>query len=178
MPRILGLDVSQSSTGYAYGEPGQRPVSGAVRLAPAGAMPEQAWREATRWTMEAINTFKPDVVAIEAPIASTGGGFTDFRTQGLLWGLQAHIRTAVWVKTDRRAVLVSALSARKTLVGRGTFPSGTAKLAVKARCIALGWADAATSFDRCDAMCVWAHLAADAAPAWWASLLELTPELI
>lgn len=163
MPSVFALDASATSTGWGFGSTDARPVGAVHRFAPKGAPADEVWAKATIWMNEQMKVLQPDVVAIEAPIMSSNpgqGGFTNPATQGMLWGLQATLRTVVYLRKGRPAILVNAASARKLLTGRGTYEKGQAKAAVKRRCMDLGWADEASTFDLCDAYCVWAFAAA------------------
>lgn len=164
MKTILALDVSVSATGWAYGAPGEVPLSGVIRFAPKGATEDEVWYAALRWMTEQMGVLNPDVVAIEAPIMSVGG-FTSAQTQGALWGLQAVLRTVAKAK-GRPARLVNVSSARLLFTGKGRYEKDQAKPAVKRRCVELGWVDQTATYDRCDALCVFAKAAADIDPAF------------
>lgn len=179
MKSLLALDVSSVATGWAFGRPGDVPVSGVHRFASKGATPDEIWLAALRWMTDQMNVRNPDVVAIEAAImtssfAEDGRPKTNPQTQGILWGLQAVLRTVVKAKRPGAAKLVNVSSARKFFTGRGTYPRDQAKPAVKRRCIELGWLtpDDAT-YDRCDALCIWAKAAGDIAPGFAANFTAL-----
>lgn len=168
MKTILALDVSARATGWAYGAADEVPTSGVTRFSSPGATEDEAWAAALKWAHMQIGVLNPDVVAIEAAIMSSApgmGGVTNPATQGLLWGLQAVIRTVVKLRMPGRAVLVNASSARKLFTGKGMYPKGEAKAAVQAECLRRGWLTPETvDPDRADALCVWCFAASPHAP--------------
>ena len=168
MKSILALDVSKSATGYAFGFPGDKPISGVERFGTADSTEDETWATALKWLTRLMDDLKPDIVAIEAAIMSSTpgrGGFTNPQSQGLLVGLQAVLRTVVKLKRPGRALLVNVASARKTFTGRGTYPKGEAKPAIQDRCLALGWLDTfSLEENRADALCIFAHVAAQESP--------------
>lgn len=168
MTTVLALDVSARATGWAYGAADETPTSGVVRFSTPGGTEDEAWAEALKWAHMQIGVLNPDVVAIEAAIMSSApgmGGVTNPATQGMLWGLQAVIRTVVKLRTPGRALLVNASAARKLFTGKGMYPKGEAKLAVQAECVRRGWLNIDTMDpDRADACCVWCFAAAPYAP--------------
>jgi hypothetical protein len=126
-----------------------------------------------------MNVLNPDVVAIEAAIMTSrfdkdGRPQTNPKTQGLLWGLQAVIRTVVKAKRPGVAKLIHVSSARKLFTGKGNYPKGQAKPAVKRRAIELGWLTLETvTEDKADACCIWAKACADLDPAFAANFILL-----
>ena len=177
MKSLLALDVSSVATGWAFGRIGETPRAGVQRFAPKGALPDEIWFAALKWMTATMDAFDPDVVAIEAPILTTGGegsGFTNAHTQGVLWGLQAVIRTVVKAKRPSPAKLINVASARKFFTGHGRFPKDQAKPAVKRRCIELGWlTEEDATYDKADALCVWAKAAGDLDRSFAANFTEL-----
>lgn len=165
MLSILTLDVSKAATAFAFGRPDQEPVTGLQTF--VQSTPDAVWLKASAWISEQLRVMAPDIVAIEAKIMSTGnaGMHTNAETQEVLWGLQTIFRTFVLAKLGKPARLVPASSARKSLVGRGTFPKGEAKDAVMAECRRRGWLTLDTlQPDKADALAVWCHVAAEQVP--------------
>lgn len=167
MRSILSLDASSTATGWAFGYPDARPTSGVTRFAAKGATEDEVWFSALKWLNTRIAVLNPDIVAIEAPFVSSGaGGQSNAKTMSMLLGLQAVLRTVVKARMPGRAVLVASSTARKTFTGRGVYPAGEAKPAVQAECVARGWIDAAdVQPDRCDALCLFGHMAAQQLPS-------------
>jgi hypothetical protein len=164
---ILALDVSSTATGWAFGYPDARPTSGVTRFADKGATEDEVWFGALRWMNTQLAVLNPDIVAMEAPFfSSAAGGQSNPKTMSMLLGLQAVLRTVVKARMPGRALLVASSSARKTFTGRGVYPAGEAKAAVQRECVARGWIDKADiQPDRCDALCLWGHVAAQQVPA-------------
>lgn len=158
---ILALDVSASCTGWAFGSPDARPISGIVKFAKDGATEDEVYLSAMIWTHRQMAALGPDIVAIEAPIKSSGFGQTNAASQAMLVGLQGVIRAVVKARLPGRAVLVQSATARKTFTGRGTYDKGEAKAAVQAEVLRRGWLAAdEMQPDRADALCLWGHMAA------------------
>lgn len=173
MPKsVLALDVSSVATGWAFGRVGSKPITGVQRFAPKGSLDDEIWFAAMKWMTKQMNDLDPDVVAIEAAIMTSsfdegGRPQTNPHTQGLLWGLQAVIRTVVKAKRPGVAKLIHVGSARKLFTGKGNYPKGQAKPAVRRRALELGWLTLETvTEDKADACCIWAKACADIDPAF------------
>lgn len=165
MLSILALDVSKAATAFAFGRPDQVPVTGLQSFVASSS--DSTWLKASSWISETLKVFRPDIVAIEAKIMSTGnaGMHTNAATQEVLWGLQTIFRTFTLAKLGKPALLVPASSARKTLTGKGTYAKGEAKDAVQAECLARGWLTIETmQADKADALAVFCHVAAEQIP--------------
>lgn len=164
MRSILALDVSARGTGFAFGLPGDKPVSGVERLTGEGYSDDRVFRNGIVWLSQMIGTMQPEIVAIEAPFKTSGGG-TSPASQAMLIGLQGALRGVVYARLGREAVLVASATARKTFTGRGTYPEKEAKPAVQAEVLRRGWLSIEDMQpDRADALCLWAHMAAQQIP--------------
>lgn len=162
---ILALDVSARACGWAFGIPGDKPVSGVERFTRDGDTPDEAFVRAVVWLNGQMTVLSPAIVAMEAPILTSGGGFTNPHTADLLQGIIHVFRFAVKAKLPGRAVLVAASTVRKTFTGKGSYPAGTAKDAVQAECLRRGWLDADTMQpDKADALALFGHMAAQQLP--------------
>ena len=158
---ILALDISKSALGWAFGLPDQKPISGVFQVGSVDATEDEVWRNGMVWLNQQMTVLQPGEVAMEAAILTSGGGFTNPKSQALLLGLQAVMRTVIKARMPGRAVLVASSTARKVLTGRGTFPAGEAKDAVQAECLRRGWLDAESlQADKADALAVWCARAA------------------
>ena len=158
---VFALDISKSALGWAFGMPDQKPISGVFQVGSTDATEDEVWRNGMVWLNGQMITLNPGEVAMESAILTSGGGFTNPKSQALLLGLQAVMRTVVKARMPGRAVLVASSTARKVLTGRGTFPAGEAKDAVQAECLRRGWLDAESlQADRADALAVWCARAA------------------
>jgi RNase H-fold protein (predicted Holliday junction resolvase) len=165
MTSILALDVSARACGWAFGLPGDKPVSGVERFTRDGDTPDEAFVRAVVWLNGQLSVLNPGIVAIEAPILTSGGGFTNPHTADLLQGIIHVFRFAVKAKLPGRAVLVAASTVRKTFTGRGSYPAGAAKDAVQAECLRRGWLNAETMQpDKADACALFGHMAAQQLP--------------
>ena len=161
MRSVLALDVSKTGCGWAFGLPCDKPLSGVISLGGVNDTEDEVWRAAMIWLNQHMTLLQPGEVAIEAAILTSGGGFTNPKSQALLLGLQAVMRTVIKARMPGRAVLVASSTARKVLTGRGTFPAGEAKDAVQQECLRRGWLDAESlQADRADALAVWCARAA------------------
>ena len=159
---LLALDVA-TVTGFAFGEIGQVPKADSIRFGSKNATDDECWGAATRWLVDFLKVFTPDVVALEAPImSSSAAGGTNPHTQMRLLGLQAVLRNVVALRLPRPAKLVHVQSARKLFIGHGNLRGEEAKKRVKQRCIELGWlTPEGATYDKADALCVFAKAAAD-----------------
>lgn len=164
MKSILALDISKSACGWAFGVPGDKPLSGVHRLGGPSHTDDEVWRNAMVWLNERMAFHRPDIVAMEAAIMSSApgqGGFTNPHSQILLLGLQAVMRTVVKARLPGAAVLVAPSSARKTFTGKGTYGKGEAKAAVQQEARRRLWLSLdELDPDRADALAVWCHVAA------------------
>lgn len=165
MKSILALDVAGSVTGWAFGFPNDRPLSGIVEWKRPGDTDDEIFARALTWLHQEMRFHSPQIVAIEAPIKSSGFGGTNVASQGMLIGLQGVLRAVVKRNIPGVADLIDVRTARKTFTGRGTYPAGEAKAIVQAEVIRRGFLtpDEAQP-DRCDAICLWTHMAAQQNP--------------
>jgi Holliday junction resolvasome RuvABC endonuclease subunit len=165
MKSILALDVSSRCTGWAFGLPGETPVSGIVEWRKDGDTDDDVFRRGLVWLSQQMTALSPEIVAIEAAIMSSGGGRTNPASQGMLLGLQGVLRAVVKAKLPGRAQLVASSTARKTFTGRGSYSEGEAKPAVQAEVARRGWLSIEDmQADRADALCLWGHMAAQQIP--------------
>ena len=163
MKSILALDVSSSATGWAFGIPGDKPICGVESF--GREFPDETFVRAVVWLNAQLSVLNPAIVAIEAPILTSGGGFTNPHTADLLQGIIHVFRFAVKAKLPGRAQLIAASTVRKTFTGKGAYPKGEAKAAVQAECLRRGWLDAETMQpDKADALALWGHMAAQQLP--------------
>lgn len=165
MKSVLALDVSASATGWAFGLPNSNPISGVEHFGREGSTPDEIFVRAVVWLNAQLTVLAPAVVAIEAPILTSGGGFTNPHTADLLQGIIHVFRFAVKAKLPSRAHLIAASTVRKTFTGRGTYASGEAKPAVMAEVARRGWLSVEDMQpDRADALALWGHMAAQQFP--------------
>lgn len=153
--KLLAFDVA-TKTGVAFGEAGGKPRAWAVDLGRGGAE-ELRLARAIKMTAAYCDKFKPDVVAVEAPVGGKDAN-------ALLIGLAACVKGEA-ARRGCRVVEYFPASVRKHFLGKALtardFPGrskaaakGAIKGAVIARCQLLGWeieqgdaADAAALWD-------------------------------
>jgi hypothetical protein len=165
MRSILALDVSGKCTGWCFGIPGDTPISGFVEWRKDDAPEDEVFMRGMTWLNDQMRVLNPAIVAIEAPIKASGGGYTNPASQTMLVGLQAVLRAVVKARLPGRAHLIASSTARKSFTGRGTFPSGEAKDAVMAEVLNRSFLTMEElQADRCDAICLWTHMASQQLP--------------
>lgn len=64
---VLCLDLA-TQMGWCEGEPGQKPTSGTVRLAPQGSSPAAVYGGLIDWLATRLTTFRYRMVVFEAPL--------------------------------------------------------------------------------------------------------------
>lgn len=160
-PAILALDVATTS-GWAYGRPGEVPRSGTIRFAPAGSTNARVGCGALRWFTDFLKLNPVDAVFYEAPFDPRHmGGKTNFSTTRTLVGLPFLIDTMCEAKGIARLREVTVGDARKHFLGRGVR-GDKGKDEVQQRCAQLGWRF--DSPDAADACAVWSFACAVIAP--------------
>lgn len=165
MKPILALDVSAKCTGWCFGVPGDKPVSGIVRWGGEGVTEDEVFRKGLVWLTQTMTVMSPAIVAIEAPIKASGGGFTNAASQAMLLGLQGVLRAVVKAKLPGAAHLVASSTVRKTFLGKGGHFDGDVKDLVMAEAIRRGFISPEDAqADRCDAIALWTHMAAQQLP--------------
>lgn len=162
---ILALDVSARCTGFCFGIPGDKPTSGIVRWGGDGVTEDEVFRKGLVWLTQSMSVMSPAIVAIEAPIKASGGGFTNSASQAMLLGLQGVLRAVVKAKLPGAAHLVASSTVRKTFLGKGGRFEGEVKDLVMAESIRRGFINPEDAQpDRCDAIALWTHMAAQQLP--------------
>lgn len=153
LPIILGLDVA-STTGWACGRPGDLPVSGTVRFAPAGSSHGKVGVEVMKWLRDIYAAYNFDMVYYEAPFDPRKMGMkTTMATSRMLLGIPFLLETLLYAKEVYRVREMTVSDVRKHFLG-GINPRGDAgKLAVQTRCRQIGWHF--NSPDAADALAVW-----------------------
>jgi hypothetical protein len=88
---VMALNLA-SVSGWAVGEPGQRPAHGSIRFAAPGASHEAIFANAALWIKQKIVDFKPSLIVWEAPLpASFRRGKTTTDVTAILFGLPAIV---------------------------------------------------------------------------------------
>lgn len=161
---IWALDVG-TNMGFAYGEPGQRPVSGAAALKQKHEPQAAAFWQLHRFAMEYWTTIKPDLVLVEA--APTPQAFQQMRNSGdtveMTYGLHAHVASACFAMGNIRLEAATPGTIRKHFLGRANFGKRVlTKAAVVQRCRLLKYLpnDEGHDDNRADALAAWDYAAA------------------
>jgi hypothetical protein len=167
MKSILALDLSKTSTGYAFGLPNEVPRSGSVQFGTPQHTAADVGAKALVWLtrdMPVIVGGIPDIVAIEA--AWEGNGGHSAHTSSILLGLQFLVQAVALLKTGAQPRLIKVGDARKVFTGKYRYAAGEAKPAVQQRCLDLGWLDYETlQADRADALAIWCAVASEQVPS-------------
>jgi len=157
---ILALDIA-TRTGWAYGKPGELPLSGSERLAPAGSSNGAVGRGLLRWLTDFTKVNAVAALYIEAPMnPQIMGGKTTFGTARMLIGLCFLAETVAEARGIYFIREANVQDVRKHFLGKAR-PKDK-KREVMARCKALGWDH--TDDNEADALALWAYACAVEAP--------------
>lgn len=165
---LLGLDLSTTRTGFAFGDENSlAPKSGSWRLPGADEMViAQTLNQLFESICGLAKLIKANTVVIEAFIAPTEG--SSFHTIQALIQCAGVARLAA-TRCGARVMLTSSQSVRKVFLGHGR-PENPKK-AVLARCAELGWS--VDGHDAADAIACWAFGMARNHPGWETRLTPL-----
>lgn len=171
-PMILALDIA-TNTGWAAGRVGQAvPHSGSELICKPSASEGARVGKAMQFLSRMVNRFDPDIVYIEkrisagAHMASRSGpantvlGCYDNGIKGMCWILKKNGRF-------RPLEEVAVSTVRSYFIKAGRLKSDIAKPRVMERCRQLGWIgmhDEDQSYDRSDALAIWAFAENQMAP--------------
>jgi len=146
--KILAFDLA-TNTGVAYGDVRHGPVAHTEKLGEAGPAHGPRFSQLFELTMHLIRTKRPDLIAIESPLAAgVPGGANRAK---LAMGLRASVLIAAhWENIRVEEYAVQTI--RKYFIGK--FERGKAKRLTIDRCLALGWR--VENDNEADACAVWA----------------------
>ncbi len=148
MTRILALDLSKRSTGWAEGYGAQAPTTGTVGF--DGRTRGHDGGEFQSWLRDKLINYRPHLVVYEAPLFSARAkGSTN--TLMVLMGL-SYVTEIVCSGRGLVYFSVAVSTWRKAFLGHG-FPDDP-KAATMNMCQALGWSP--QNHDEADACGVWA----------------------
>lgn len=157
---ILALDVA-TRTGWAFGRPGELPLSGSVRLAPPGSSNGTIGRGLLRWMTDFLTVNQVDALYYEVPIDPRHmGAKTTFATARILLGLPFLVETIAEARGLFYLREARVQDVRKHFVGEAR-PKDR-KGAVMARCRQLGWKPQDDNAG--DALALWSFACAIEAP--------------
>lgn len=154
---ILALDIA-TTTGWAEGLPGDRPVSGSIRLAQPGSSHGAIYGAMLAFLGARLSAFRYRAVVFEAPLDPRWkGAMTNTNTARVLLGLPA-VAEAVAHQTGHYNVReVTSREVRKHMLGI-TPKAAVAKPLVVAKARELGFAP--KDDNEADALLIW-HYARD-----------------
>jgi hypothetical protein len=163
---ILALDLA-TTTGWAYGNSGQRPRYGKWRLRPPSAPPEEGAAQLGKHLRDFLDkeTFCPELIVYEAPLnpqaqfatdENGGGRRMNFHSTSQPWMLVGSVVTTAGFY-DVRTIASRANTVRKVFCGRGNFGSREAsKKAVLDQCHRMGFMHPhEKNNDMADAISIW-----------------------
>ena len=150
---ILALDLA-STVGWAYGpivSEGATPTCGAWILPNIGGIGAKCAAFENE-LLDSISLFQPSHIVMEAALPA--------KAQSSQWSAEAAIGLSCYAqgtayRHDIDISKISALTVRKVILGRGTFPKGEAKDFVQAFCREQGWRF--PTHDAADALVTWLY---------------------
>jgi hypothetical protein len=156
---VMALDLA-TTTGWAVGPAGGKPVYGSQRLGSPGATSGEVFAAFLGWLVDAIQVHGPRVIVYEAPLPpSHMRGKTNVNTARRLMGLPA-IAEAVAYRMRVPVILEATVSdVRQHFIGKRTLPGAEGKLAVKLRCQMLGYSP--PDDNASDALALWDYTCAN-----------------
>lgn len=147
---VLALDLA-SCTGWCVGAPDSPPRYGSVRL--EGRERPARYAALLEWLDDAHQVHGFDRLVCEAPMVS--GDFSGRDAALLALGFAAHVELWCWDNTVRQLPSVVVGTARKSVLGRGSFGKGLAKGVVMDWCRRQGFAPGDDNAG--DAIVLWHH---------------------
>jgi hypothetical protein len=165
MPRILALDIAHHM-GWCEGEINATPVSGSLFLGGRNADIIDRCIALEDWLADRLR-FRPDVLAIEAPIPLSAMS-QNMSTEAVVlatlgMSLVARVQAQRSGMSPSRIRLMNVMDVRKHFVGTRTFKvRDDGKRAAAHQCEAIGWE--VNDFDAADAVALWDAACAITAP--------------
>lgn len=160
--RVLALDIATTS-GWCIGMPGEKPLLGAQRFAPAGAAHGDIFAAALVWASDFFAVHQPDVLCFEAPLPpSHMRGRTTANVARVLMGLPAVIEAVAKLRQVAIIREADVQDVRGHFIGTRRLKSAQAKAATMQRVRQLGWADPERPLDNnaADACALWDYTCA------------------
>lgn len=159
--KILAFDFA-STTGWAVGSPGEKPMCCSIRFAKPGSSHEHIAGAAIEWAVPFLKSHMPDILVAEAPIApSFMRGNTNISTSMITMGLPFLFGGVAYRLGIHRQHLVRVADVRIFFLGRN-HKSAIAKKMTVQRCQRLGWEP--NDDNAADACAVWAFQCSHLAP--------------
>jgi hypothetical protein len=146
----LALDLA-STTGWAYGNPGGRPLCGSHRITRPGASRAKIYHEFRVWLDLLCSAHRPKLIVYESPVVPMlMHGSTNIDTIRLLTGLAEHLEEWAYEKFELREASVAQV--RSHFIGRN-MKTKVAMPLIHQRCKDLGWP--VNNDDEADAAALW-----------------------
>ncbi|MDF3606532.1 hypothetical protein PE067_10510 [Paracoccus sp. DMF-8] len=114
---ILCLDLA-TTTGWASGVPGERPVSHKVRFGKTGADDGEVIGKLMQWLGDYITSTDFGMVVFEAPVGPGMAGRTNFKTMARLVGMCKAVEAVCYLH-NVPVYQASAATIRKEVLGTG-----------------------------------------------------------
>jgi hypothetical protein len=146
---LLTLDMAKR-LGWAAGVPGDRPRSGVVQL--RGQSHGEVYAALGNWLDDARQVHQPSTLIFEAPLI--GGQHAGINAARLALGMVAIVEQFCW-DNGIDCLEEHVGRTRKEVIGRGSFPKGTAKAEVMAWLRGRGFE--VTDDNQADALLLWLH---------------------
>ena len=150
MKKILALDLA-TRTGFAFGEPGEKPRFGSIRFASVGASHEAVFGKAINWAQDIFTKLAPDQFVYEEPMQFRGGKSRAGNDE-ILYGLPAIMQGVahnLGIHDVRKARVADV---RLHFIHRNCKRE-IAKRETMRRCRLLGWG--VTDDNEADALALW-----------------------
>lgn len=166
-PRILFFDLA-TQFGFAFGVPGQMPISGSRYFTQTGRKPRDGVAPLNARTYANVQRFmdlfmeewEPTHVGWEAPAAAHSmAGKTNAQTMELLHGIPANVAGTIYRYGVHEFVTPLVGQIRKHFLGKNPKDGKVAKKLVFQRCRDIGWIEPLNepdiTYDRTDALAGW-----------------------
>ena len=158
---ILAFDFA-TTTGWAIGEPGQQPQSGAMRFGKMSPTHGQIAAEAIAWMIELLSEMKPTQIVFEQPLPPNfTGGHTTLNTAIITMGLP-FLMQGIAYKLGLFNVEAVRVSDIRTFFIGGNVKSAEAEKLTLDRCQRLGFAP--KDHNEADALALWCYQCARIKP--------------
>ena len=136
---VLALDLAMAF-GWAEGTPGETPLVGSGRFAPAGSGHAAIGAEALAWFADRLAVSRPALVVIERPgLHSVAAGKSSFDVIYRLLGLAFLFEAVAYRRGVYNVKFAKAEDVRLHFVGTKSARGDAGKRLVQRRCDALGW---------------------------------------
>lgn len=159
MKSILALSLAPLGAGWAFGIPGDRPMSGFMTFGSNSHTDDELFRNAQTEIINSISANRPAIVAMTADASGS-------KNAQRLYDLHIVIRTNTKALLPGAAKKVDIADALECFTGVDRFPfKAEADRSAMLEACRRGWLDVTTlTADRALALSVWTHMAAQQLP--------------